>query len=387
MPKLPRGNGGDERSVFPSASQRERWGNCPSSYWLNKRLAEQGNEVTETAEMASGTLIHAALANEISADALCEEDYVKFDKLVLHESNIAFNYLERGWEKIDEVLEERYWYNMGSGIDEGTMLMSGKPDVVNLYKSIHYDKTKYHVVILDYKSGYTGPVTRAEHNAQLEALIGILHSLCDFKVDSWETWIVHTEGSNCAVYGNEEAWQIRQSLGYELNQIASHQLATELKPEDGQYALGGHCLWCNAKGICPVAVKTTQMTVAETAETKVAELTGDKLSEFLDKLPLAEKVFEEIKKAAREKLEADPDSVPGWKLQAGSTRRSIKDPEELLNQLNTRGIEVKAKINLSVAEVEKAIRKHTNTEGIDLSDYIKTTRTKPSLRKQKGGDK
>ena len=79
--------------------------------------------------------------------------------------------------------------------------------------------------------------------------------------------------------------------------------------------------------------------------------------------------------------------MPGWKLQAGSARRSIKDPEKLLNQLNSRGIEVKAKINLSVTEVEKAIRKHTNTEGIDLSDYIKTTRTKPSLRKRKGGDK
>ena len=105
MPKLPRGNGGDDRSVFPSASQRERWGNCPSSYWLNKQLAEQGNETTETPEMASGTLIHAALANEISSDKLSEEDYDKFDKLVLNEANIAYGYLERGWEKIDEVLE------------------------------------------------------------------------------------------------------------------------------------------------------------------------------------------------------------------------------------------------------------------------------------------
>ena len=332
--------------------------------------------------MLSGTLVHAALAGEIPEDNLDPSDHDKVVKLRHNEGDIELHYMERGWAKIDHTLEERYWYNVNTHLKEGMMMMSGKPDVVNLYKSTDYGDESYHIVIVDYKSGQTGPSMKAENNAQLEALVGILHQLCDFKVTSWETWIVHTEGSSGAIYGEEEAWDIRQSLDHELQTIRFVSPVSDKKP---QLNLGDHCLWCNAKGICSEAVKHTQTAVVETANTDIANLNGKELGQFLDKLPLAEKVIADIKKASKEKLKEDSESIPGWTLQKGANRRTIIKPDELLFDLEVLGLKVKPKITISVAEVEKAIRKHTAE--INLDDYIKTSTTAPSLRRRaKGGE-
>ena len=373
--KLPRPKQ-TERADRPSASGRERWGSCAGHHKLS--LAVGVGE--ETDAMRRGTLIHSVLAGETARNKLTEGESEIYDLLLLNDSEVSSNYIRQDFELLDTVTELRYWYD--------GKLFSGQPDKVCLYRLP--DSEKLVIVITDYKTGASGPSVAAAGNHQLEALVALLdcHVAMDDELAAaeieWHTWIVHQEGASQAIYSQECVAEIRKRIGYELDEMAV---------EDPPRMVGPHCTWCNAKWICPQAVAVTSGigggAGAVIVQSKEGELTtGKHIGMLLDRANLAEKVIADIRKAAKDMLEADAESVPGWSLSKAGTRRTVVNAEALADKLKAMGADVKPKITLSVAEVEKAIRKCAEPSRFDglINGYIKATSISPSLRRQKGGD-
>ena len=356
MKQIPKPEPSD-RADRPSASARERWGACPGSHEL-EQAAGKGDE---TEAMKRGTLIHSVMAGETPTDKLTEDEFVIYDQILLNDSEVSSYYEGNDCVLLDEGKELRYWFHGN--------LFSGQLDKVQLYEK----DSKLVVAIIDYKTGVTGPLVKAENNGQLEALMALLNCQVVFSAE-WHTWIVHQEGANQAVYEQAAVGEITKQINRELAEIASP------KPTR---VVGPHCIWCNAKGICPEAVAVAAGMGGLALKPDGTPMAGAHLSLLLDRADLAERVIADMRKAAKEMLGAKPDCIPGWKLTEGGKRRTVVNAEALTGKLDERGVKVKPKITLSIAAVEAAIRKHAKPEQFDglINGYVKTTDIAPSLRK------
>lgn len=346
-----------ERADRPSASGRERWGACPGSHEL-EQAAGKGDE---TEAMRRGTLIHSVMAGDTATDKLTEDEFVIYDQILLNDSNVSSFYEDDGYTLLDEGKELRYWFP--------GRLFSGQLDKVQLYEK----DSKLVVVIIDYKTGVTGPLVKAENNGQLEALMALLNCQVVFSAE-WHTWIVHQEGANQAVYEQAAVGKITKQINLELEAMAV------AKPTR---TVGAHCTWCNAKGICPEAVAVAAGMGGLAVKPDGTPMAGAHLALLLDRADLAERVIADMRKAAKEMLGAKPDCIPGWKLTEGGKRRTVVNAEALTSKLDEQGVKVKPKITLSIAAVEAAIRKHAEPDKFDglINGYVKTTSIAPSLRK------
>ena len=125
--------------------------------------------------------------------------------------------------------------------------------------------------------------------------------------------------------------------------------ARETQNSNAELHEGDHCYWCPAKSICPAIENRVQeelhadfanidpnelddpkATAKTKAKQKVSERSPEDLAALLTFLPIIESWVADIKGLAKGKLESG-DSIPGYKLVEGQSRRSYKSKKEALD--------------------------------------------------------
>ena len=300
----------DERLGLPSASSAQRYALCPGSFLLEK----QSPPVEETQDATDGTKIHAALACEIDADELndeqrktyesCDRD---FDRVVLGMgvSKVATNVR----------IEERLFSRNKS--------FSGKPDEVVVFQ----DNTG---LVIDYKTG-RNEVEHATGNMQLRWLAVLAAQ--NYGLTKVTVAIIQPlvgEPSVCT-YTTEDIAQAES----ECDAI----IAALYEPNAPRNPSLEACKYCKAKAICPEAqaaaleVATPLRNVPEgtTPDAIASTLTGPHLAEFLKRSKLAEAVIDACRAEAKRRLLEGQD-VPGFTLKPGRTQEKITNPTEVFNR-------------------------------------------------------
>lgn len=356
----------DERQSKPSASSMERYQLCPGSW-----RAEQGqpDETTEDAE--TGNRIHAALAGEVVTPPMTDDEERVFEMCKVQAEALIQNTLGDGSRR---TLEEREW-----SLDER---WSGKPDVVA------FNARGTHALVIDYKTG-RGDVADATGNMQLRALAVLVADQC--WADRVTVAIVQPLAGPVSVcnYNSTDLDRARSEINGIIDAIN--------KPDAPRIPSAKACQYCKAKGVCPEAQKlAADAPLAVSRDGRKLSISPERMAEFLEQVPAIEAVVEAVKAKAKRMLEADPESVPGWKLKPGAERESITDPTTVFNRASFLGVNAEAFmacVQVANGKLKDAVKLATGDKGKTLDVHLEyvlagcteTKATAPSLVKIKEG--
>jgi len=128
---------------------------------------------------------------------------------------------------------------------------------------------------------------------------------------------------------------------------------------------------------------------------QVTELTDPtRFAELLDYVGVAKKLIPEIEKRAKEELDKNPHSIPGYKIAEGRKRRKITDSQEAFNRLREDKLisqeDFLKAVKVSVPQIESGVCATTGKKKSEaykavadsLEDLIETTTDQPRLVKE-----
>ena len=289
----------DGRLGLPSASKAERWTNCVGSVQLEELIPD-----TETGpEAKRGDRIHFALAdgkvNDLPhADEVeCAELLQEMEKKAVEAFRIEVKAVDETFTgKLTASREQRLVLKRGE-----TPLMTGKPDLV-LWTE---DSIVKRGLIVDYKTGMGIVPTEKSHQLRVLAFL----AADEYGLD--EVYVTILQPNNPIVLQKMTRSEIRLERERALLALdrISDKSATRL--------VGPWCQYCKATGICPEAQEATKTLTTTTS----AVIEISQIPKLLEVCTLAESVIENVRKRAREILDAGGE-IPGWKL-INSKRRSI----------------------------------------------------------------
>jgi len=289
----------DGRMGLPSASKAERWTNCIGSVQLEELIpdAEQGPEARR------GDRIHLALAegkvNDLAnADEVeCAELLQEMEKKAVEAFRLEVKAVDESFNgKLTACREQRLVFKRGE-----TPLMTGKPDLVLWTETI-----VKRGLIVDYKTGMGIVPTEKSHQLRVLAFL----AADEYGLE--EVYVTILQPNNPIVLQKMTRSEIR--LERERTLLALDRIADKSATRQ----VGPWCQYCKATGICPEAQEATK-TLTTTNSTAVID--PSQLPRLLEVCTLAESVIENVRKRAREILDAGGE-IPGWKL-INSKRRSI----------------------------------------------------------------
>ena len=352
----------DPRAGKASCSDLAALEACPGKLAACRDLPElPAEEWTD-----SGTRVHAGLQGQSDIE-LSESETEMVQTCAALEANITVDWMQEHGEPVFEVREERYW-----GFDGR---LSGQPDVVNVGADS--------ALVMDYKTGRK-EVDSADVNLQMRGLAVLVWqsypAIETVRVAIIQPWVAGQ--FTVAEYGIQELFQADDHIQAILD--ASDSPSAPRVP-------GPQCRYCRAQMGCPeFAAKSEAITKLD----PVTALQGAELARVLELLPVIEKRCGYIKQHAKAMLEADPDSVPGWRLKEGAQRRSIEDPTSafrLLADVLSPG-EFAGACSVAIGKLETAYRKATGLKTKEakaafeqaLDGQITTKQTAAQLEKVKG---
>jgi hypothetical protein len=289
----------DGRMGLPSASKAERWTNCVGSVQLEELIpdAEQGPEARR------GDRIHFALAdgkvNDLpNADEVeCAELLQEMEKKAVEAFRLEVKAVDESFNgKLTACREQRLVFKRGE-----TPLMTGKPDLV-----LWTETLVKRGLIVDYKTGMGIVPTEKSHQLRVLAFL----AADEYGLE--EVYVTILQPNNPIVLQKMTRSEIR--LERERTLLALDRIADK----SASRQVGPWCQYCKATGICPEAQEATK-TLTTTSTSAVID--PSQLPRLLEVCTLAESVIENVRKRAREILDAGGE-VPGWKL-INSKRRSI----------------------------------------------------------------
>lgn len=286
---------------------------CPGAHWAQQGLpfetsdaAEEGKLLHEAMERAGARLPMPKLtaAQERDIETCRLEGNSLYQRFFSHEDAVPTIVREKlGRCYISENLELRY-----------------KMDVLvwALRRCLLTATTSGKGLIIDYKFG-RGDVDSAD--ASMQGRGYAVAAQIDYKVDTVVFAIIQPRAdrenrTTLCEYGPAELTQARQEL------IA---LGERIKQSKGVHTPSPDaCRYCRAAGTerCP----ESQQAVMTLAKVGVVP-TGEKMSELLRVLEIAKHIEPQAREHARQQLEADPDSIPGWGLSPSAPVREIESAE------------------------------------------------------------
>jgi uncharacterized protein DUF2800 len=351
----------DERLGLPSGSTFERLTKCPASHVLSQKAEALGQVAHESApDSERGTLIHKAYELQ-SSEGLSDTEAADFEAIMAQREAITAEWLPSG-APLKRIAEERLWLHRSFL----RPVMSGQIDELLIQGS--------RALLFDVKSG-RGQVDEPQANIQLRIYAMLV------KV-RWP----ELESVTVAVLSPHYRYAPHTFRGAELDTIRDETLAT-LAALDYEAAPspGNHCCFCPASMICPSRRQETGALTAIAEELP----SGADAARLLEMVTRVEAVCEEIRAHYKGQLEAEPLSIPGWKL-ISSTRRWIPRPQEALEQL----IEIFSitefldSCTVKVADLEAAYARKNNLPAARakaafsriMGSAIGTKRTAPSLK-------
>ena len=359
---------------MPSASGIERIALCPGSFAAEAAVPKQD---TSSEEAASGTRIHAVLANEQPDVPLTEDEL----KMVSACDSILNEIAQQTYGALSNadtlVREERMWFST----PDGQRLFSGKPDVIAIYGQ--------RALIVDFKTG-RGAVTPAHSNLQLRALVSLVSQR--YHIREATVVIIQPLGDtpvSSASYNDDDIAEARREV-FEIITAAKQARAPRVPS-------GKACAYCRAKAVCPEAREhalETPVPVVDyiTAPELAAALTNEKLALFLERAAFAEKVIEACRDEARTRIEAGQ-QVNGWKLRPGTAREVITDPQRVFDRFTFHGGTADgfmACVSITKGKLKDALKAATGRKGKELEAALdsllagctETKQNSPSLVKE-----
>lgn len=321
------------------ASSYSRWANCPGSVKLS-----EGEEKTESAYAAEGTLAHDIAARLLNGQAIGLEEtsdemldavniYVDFV------NEISAGPIDKIWRKIEQRIDLSK-YHPG---------LFGTADCMVYY----YDTKK--LVVVDYKHGAGIPVDVRENRQLMYYGLGAIQAL-NMPVQELELVIVQPRCYH--VDGAIRKWSTRpMNVMAFLAELIDDAMATE--KENAPLKPGDWCRWCPAQAKCP-ALREKALVTAKEVFSQTSTYSPERLSETLHALPQIESWIKGVREFAYR--EAQHGRIPpGWKLvQKRATRkwRDGTDEGKIASEFGLKTPEcydVKVK---SPAQIEKIIPKN-----------------------------
>ena len=332
---------------LPSASAMYRYKACPKSH----RLSE-GIESYRTQKMVSwgesGDRVHAALAGDFVELNPQEEDVrdkcMQQDNVAIEEAGLA--------GMIETVREKRLWL-----MDGKKKVLSGKADRISM------DAVRG--IVIDYKSSY-GDQDPADENYQVRTNIVLA-------ADEWPHIELWYGGINQPLVSNhtELVCYTRDDVAAARAEILS--IIADINNTDSPTNSGSHCRWCPAVLRCESAralLQTFKMIDPNTAD-------GDALAGYLDLCKHAKPIIDRLEGQAK-KMIAEGLAVPGWKLGKQATMRTISDPFQAFNLLESAGLIdrdsfLRDCVSVGIGDAEKAVAKFKAMKSGEAKDAVNAT--------------
>ena len=295
-----------------TASRMERLSLCPGSGALEEGQPEERTDIG-----LAGEKIHAALASVFGAvpveidlddnETRIVESFTAEAQLLIEECKangkiIAWN-VEKQIESIDGY--------------------SGRPDLVIVWEN---DAGKS-ALILDWKTGWIEQEPSTS-NLQLRAyavLVALAHACSNVNVALLQR-NVPTEVTR---YEIQDLMKARAHL---LEIVAKARLPwADRRPGEKQ------CRYCRGIAICPEARALVPEVLAlvtpaangivgkDQVQTIVPRLSAEELAFIRNRKQIVDWVLDAVDSEIKERLKADPNAIPGFKLKPGDVRREITD--------------------------------------------------------------
>lgn len=295
----------DERKGRPSASRGDSLEKCPGSHGASSLFKSKSSAAAEL-----GSQQHEVMAGiELDLQDVNMEDCREAER----QRDTVLDFVYPNWRNCPPsiVLEERIWYRRDR--------YSGVPDLLAMRDG--------RGLIVDYKFGRI-KVPEAKRNAQLKWLAVLVD--CKLKlVDEITVCIIQPRcgAFTTHTYDREALRKARLAVTRHLRRVESRPLI--LRPGASQ------CRYCAAREACP-ALRGKAEGIA--AIDKVEMLTPSQLATAMNMVDAVESSCKAIRSRASEALKADPDSLPGYELVKGITRRSVKDALSAFMALRRAGL-------------------------------------------------
>ena len=346
----------------------DRLSACSASWNLEKLAPSE----PENDDAASGTRIHAALANLLPWDSLTVAERDTMDMCERDAQEVIKDWANGN--AYTEVFELRLGLTTAGQVievDEHTppslLVYTGQADL------IAWDGKR--ALVVDYKTG-RGEYAAALDNAQLAALAVLVAGY--YQVEEVRVAIVQPWAGRPTV-----STYLRDSLatarGWIHNVIADADTATPEMATPGHY-----CKWCKAKVICE-AFKVKMLNQIEVVDpmsiaglpakeqgqamwARANELTPERHTAAYLGLEMIKRYAHAIEATFRMRVEAG--EIPGWIIETKQGSREIIDPQKAFTALEPLGVTVEDFLSASsvaIGPLEEALRKasgiKTQTEG------------------------
>lgn len=357
-----------------SPSSAERWLSCTPSARLEENFPDRAGEAA-----AEGTVAHALgelllqfakgdiTQKKYSAELknICESEYYSED--MFHIMCGYRDFVLSAWEEAKKItpdaellletkLDLREWIEDGFGTGDAQIIA---------------DKT---LRIIDLKYG-KGVVVSALDNKQmmLYALGAIREALIFYDIEEVTMTIYQPRTDNISDFTMKVA---------DLLEWAE----AELKPKaelayagDGDFKVGGHCLFCKAKVRCR-AYAEKQLEIAKYDFRSADLLNEEEVADILNRASDLKNWLGKVEEHALTEAVENGVRWPGYKLVEGRSNRMYADQDKVAERLTESGIPeavIYEKKMLGITAMERAITKKTFTEL--LSDLIIKPQGKPTL--------
>jgi hypothetical protein len=348
-----------------------RYFGCAASYLLERDLKDSGS-----AAATLGTKRHKLMEDDATEFEDSEDEFA-----CTRARDLVIKALEdtklMDCDDLEDFREDRIWM----------LNASFKKIISGQYDRLFISKEADLALVIDYKM-VSGGHTEASNNEQLLTLGVLIRN--KHKVNRVVCALIQPfSGDKALTYCELDEGSLELA-----EQRLRDQLALIVK-KGNKPTPGLHCKYCKYAPDCDVA-KEDAMAVTK-IETDVARPAS---AELLDKIAFAKKLLEDLEKSEKEKaikmLEADPDSLEGYKLMTRKT--TTVDAEKawplLINHLA--GIEIAAAMKLSVPKLVKpfkeSLERKPETADVSLKqarqildekliDCTRTTESAPFLKR------
>lgn len=313
-----------ERGLWTSASAAERDRLCAGAHLASRDLPENTSDSAQ-----EGKAVHAWLHwRRLSMEADLPEPVCNYElagRCWDMEQKAVDQWLARlpaesERYQLEVFSEKRFW------LDYGPFRHSGQPDGV-------YRKGRW-VCIRDSKSGWL-EVTPPNTNEQLRDLAVLVAANSPLELVEVEVGIDQpgAEANPPCVYDRESIQTARLLL--EKRVIASNDPKSKRTPHPDA------CRFCRAKGTsrCPESV-TGVVSLAALSTMSSGDLPLEEIPDarLLEACLLAEPIIKSVKERARKALEANPASIPGFKLEPNAPNKPISDPGQCWARCASQGM-------------------------------------------------
>jgi len=362
----------DPRHGLPSASAFERLVECPPSHQM-----ALGIQDTESAAAASGTRIHAVLANEADISTLSPDEEQTHDMCKAQADALVAEYITgTDVETLTEVRLGLTHFGRAvvvSNKAQQSLRFTGQADLIIIDGS--------HALIIDYKTG-RGDTADAVDNHQLmalAALVSLYRPITSATVAIIQPW---AGKPTVAQYDTETLRAAEAKLISTLN------LAERATAADA--VAGNHCKWCKAKMICPAfqaaALAVTDAINPESISGTDEQVKAQIFARMGDHTSMSNEMLIRIQEGGRKFMEwflvahdlelrrrIAAGEIDGYSLRERKGRRSVSDVTTVFSRLATHGVTgdaFAAECSIPLGSVKTLIKQSTNAKGKALDNLV-----------------